>query len=305
MENVYRLRPMVAARLFAEILALAILVLLPLFLLVNGVFLRLSMIARSLGIAVALVSLVILPAYGFITYKVVSSEDGLRTFSVFKKQVVLWKDVKSLKLKTSWGFRRYVVAASTGDLSFPIWLMDLRQLCESIRQRLLPKGLGGLLGGEGAGGPAPPKTFTLAPSAVVVQVVQMLGALFFVGLMWMFFVGMQAHSGKPVDPSDRLTMLGACVIFSLFIVARVLFYLVSPWKVVVDATGLQIATCYNSKQYPWSSLKGLGASPFLLPEGLLLKTGGVPVIICDQLDAFDELQDELLKRMPPAPVPQK
>jgi hypothetical protein len=303
MDNVYRLKPMVAARLLAEVTALVILVLLPLLVMLGGKFWQLSMMARALGITVSLVSLCILPAYGFVTYKVLADELGLHTFSLFKKQIAAWPEIKTIKLKTSWGWRRYVVDAAGGELSFPIWLMNVRQLCETIRSRLPNRG--STLGASAGGGVSAPKIFTLAPSAVAVQIAQMAGAMLFIALMWVFLANMGGPAHRPVDPSDRMTMLAACIIFTLFLLARLAFYLLCPKLVLCDSTGLQLQTWFSERSCTWAKMKALSAAPFLLPEGLLITTDRWPLLIGDQLDAFDELQEELLKRLPPKPVAQK
>jgi len=302
MDNVYRLKPMVAARLLAEVTALGILVLLPLLVMLSGQFWHLSMMARALGITVSLVSLCILPAYGFVTYKVRADEAGLQTFSLFKKQFAAWPEIKTIKLKTSWGWRRYVVEAAAGELNFPVWLINLRELCELIRTRLPNRG--STLGVSAGGGVSAPKIFTLAPSAVAVQIAQTAGATIFIALMWVFLANMGGPAHRPVDPSDRMTMLAACLIFTLFLLARLAFYALCPKQVLCDSNGMQLQTWFSARSCPWAKMKGMGASPFLLPEGIVITTdGGTPLLIGDQLDAFDELHDELMKRLPPKPVP--
>jgi hypothetical protein len=296
MEGVYKLKMMVAVRLAAEVTALLLLICVPLFSLLHGDLRHASAITRSLCIGMAVVSAMVLPAYGFITYKVQVTDNDLRTFSVFKKQFAIWSDMTTLQLRTSWGWRRYVVETVNGELTFTTWMNELPRLCETIRSRL-PNGGSAGIGGGGPGN----RVFNLAPSALVIQGLNVLASVAFIAICWLFFANLQGHSSH-ITQGDRVVILVACLIFTSVLMARIIFYVWAPRRVISDDAGLQVRGFFAEHTYPWSQIKSVHQAMFLLPEGLLIKTERGPFIIGDQLDAFDELQDELARHLPLPPV---
>jgi hypothetical protein len=299
-EKTYRLKPIVAARLLSEVSALVVLVCLPLFLLVHGDFFRISLASQALSVAVATAALLIMPAYGFVTYKVEVDEEGLKTFSLFKKQFARWQNINKLKLKTSWGFRRYVLdCQDEADISFPIWLHDVHGLCELIRARLPNRGASAEFAIEGG---STGKLFEQAGSATVIQFTRASANLMFIVLCWMFFVWLQSHSAATSE-GDRLFMLVAFILLSLFLLLRSAFLLMMPRRIITDDEGVEFTGHFYQRRMLWGSIHSVAPSFFLLPEGLLITTDQGFYLIGDQLDAFDELQDELVKRLPPPAVP--
>lgn len=293
----YKLKVMAAARLLAEITVLTVIACLPLILLWHGDFFKIAVPARILSGVGCAVCLILLPAYGFVTFKVRLNAEGIETFSLFRRQFASWSAVKSLQLRTAWGMRRYVVKTEEGveELTFPIWFNNLRELCRTIRARLPQSGSGGE-----PGGPPAPKVYRIAPSAVALQIVRLAAFLFIIVLFWQFALTMKSdahHSG------DHLFMLGICGLFSWYWLMQALMVVLSPSMLITDVDGLHFTNSLGQRTCPWTQLKGVGTAPFLLPEGIIVRTQTSLLFISDQLDAFDELQEDLLKRLPPVVVP--
>jgi hypothetical protein len=292
MNGVYNLKVMAAARLLAEVTVLVALVLVPVTLIFCGAYAHMPWQARGLSSVACAVAIILLSAYGFVTYRVKVSDDGIETFSAFRSQFLAWRNIKSLHLKTAWGMRRYLVKADEGmeDLTFPIWLNGVKLLCQSIRARL-PKGETG-----GAGGA---KVYRLAPSAVAVQLARLLGGLLIIGLFWQFALTMK-HD--PQHSADHIFMLGVCTIFSLFWLAHATMSIIAPNLLITDVDGLQLISVLGNHRLTWSQLRSMSPASFLLPEGLIVRTQSAFYFISDQLDAFDELEDDVAKWLPLPPV---
>lgn len=294
MQANYRLKPMVAARLFAEITVLTLLVFLPLGLWLHGDFSKISPITQGLIIAMTVVSLVVLPAYGFITFQVSCDNEGLRAISLFRKQMARWHEIEEIKLKTSWGVRRYVVKCGEGEVTFPVWLHNIQQLTEAIRSRLPNGGLPAF---------ASARTFVLDLPSLLIQFAKTIGAMLFVGLFWLFFA-QTGSGGKKLDPTDSMFILGACILFTLFLAARAVFVIMMPRRVQTDPEGISLSNIFFNRQLKWNEVKAVAQPLFFLPEGLLLKTARGPVFIGDQIEAFDELHEELGRKLAPDAVAQ-
>src|SRR5262249_49989272 len=102
MDEKYLLKPMAAARVLAEVSALIMMALLPAGFYLTGNFQTVSWQMRILLVLGSIVALCILPAYGFVTYKVQLTIDELSTSSLFKRQAARFADIKTLKLRSSW-----------------------------------------------------------------------------------------------------------------------------------------------------------------------------------------------------------
>lgn len=286
----YTLKTMVFVRMFAEISVFCVLVVLPLILLANGEFTKLPALIKSLLVVAGVIAALILPIYGLITYRVTVDTDGLRTIALFRKQFIRWEQITGLRLRTAFGWRRYVVISEHEDLSFPVWLTNINQLVEQIRAAL-PHG-GRMIAVDGA------KVFAQDRIGMAFTVFKLCIGLVFIFVFWMFYADLQTHRSKNADPSDAMVILAGCVIFTAVMLWRSFVIVMMPRMVSTDAGGITFRTWFKRAMVPWSDVTALAQPFFLLPEGIVIKMKEGELLIGNELDAFDELQDELRDRVP-------
>src|SRR5215470_610973 len=113
---------MVIVRILAELTVLIVLVSLPFAFTSVGKFAALPPGGKVLLIALSVLSALLLPFYGFITFLVRLDDAGLCFRSLFRKQVCKWSDIKGLSRRATFGWLRYVVEVEGGDVTFPVWL---------------------------------------------------------------------------------------------------------------------------------------------------------------------------------------
>jgi hypothetical protein len=288
----YTLKTMVFIRMFAEVSVFCVLVAAPVITMVNGQFPKLPGLIQSLLVVAAIVALLILPVYGFITYRVSVDVDGLRTIALFRQQFVQWDRITGLRLRTAFGWRRYVVIAQDDSVSFPIWLTNIDQLVEQIRT-VLPQG-GRMVAVAGA------KVFAQDTIGTAFTIFKLIIGIGFIFIFWTFYIYLQSHRSKHADPSDALVILGGCSIFTALMLWRSYVIVMMPRMVSTDADGITYRTWFKHSMLPWSDVTGLAPPFFLLPEGIVVKSKKGQLLIGNELDAFDELQDELRERAPAA-----
>lgn len=274
------------ARLFAEMTACLIVIALPV---VAALPIHKYAIAPTTMAALILLAVgagVLLPSYGFITYKVKVDDDGLQLLSAFKKQVVAWQQMQSLGLKTSFGWRRYVITTDGESASFPIWLANVTELVHLIRARLPNRGMSAA---------ARDRVFKQHPLGLVMQIGKLTATIGFIGLFWYFFVTMLKR--PPKEATDIAIIFGACVVLTVLMLWRIWLIAFMPRRVEVSDEGLFLDTWFFKKPVAWSETKKVNAPPMILPEGELLSTKGGWFLLSADLEAFDELQYEVSRRL--------
>lgn len=282
----FNLKPLVVARLFAEMTACVIIIALPV---VAALPIHKYTIAPTTMAALILLAVgagVLLPSYGFITYKVKVDDQGLQLLSAFKKQVVEWQQIKSLGLKTSFGWRRYVIATDGDSASFPIWLGNVMELVNIIRSSLPDRGISAA---------ARERVFKQHPIGLVMQIGKLLLTVGFIALFWYFFATMLKR--PPKEQMDVAIIFGACLILTALMLWRVWLIAFMPRRVEVSDEGLVLDTWFFKKPVSWSETKKVNAPPMILPEGELLSTKGGWFLLSADLEAFDELQYEVSRRL--------
>lgn len=282
----FNLKPLVVARLFAEMTACLIVIALPV---VAALPIHKYAIAPTTMAALILLAVgagVLLPSYGFITYKVKVDDDGLQLLSAFKKQVVAWQQMQSLGLKTSFGWRRYVITTDGESASFPIWLANVTELVHLIRERLPNRGMSAA---------ARERVFKQHPLGLVMQIGKLTLTIGFIGLFWYFFGTMLKR--PPKEATDVAIIFGACVILTVLMLWRIWLIAFMPRRVEVSDEGLFLDTWFFKKPVAWSETKKVNAPPMILPEGELLSTKGGWILLSADLEAFDELQYEVSRRL--------
>ncbi len=292
-ERVYRLKAMVLARLLAEVTVLLILVLLPPTLLLLNRFAELPYYVKMILPVLSIIALCVLPGYGFVTCSVRVNEEGIATRALFKRQFACWDNIRTLALKTSFGWRRYTLSGQGVDMTFPVWLNEVRQLTEFIRARLPG-------GGRTAGGGE--RTYHQDIFSLLVQFLRLCANLVFIVIFWMFFRSLSAPGaaagGKGhLDPLDTWLILSACIVFTLIMVLRCVMIALMPRALTVGPDGIELRGLFFKRQFCWRDVKELSPPSFILPEGYLLKTRGGWFLLGESLELFDELQDELMRRL--------
>ena len=175
----YRLKSMVMARILAEMTVFLIMITLPLVAIAIGKFYEISIAWRVIICILPIISALFLPAYGFITWVVTVTDEGLVARSIFQKKKLLWNDLRSIKRRSNWNWQRYVVEGENGDLSFPIWLKDADKLVSTIKSRLP---------GGGLSKPNPfPKIFSGSNRAVLSVCKSIVVGIALVIVFWLFF----------------------------------------------------------------------------------------------------------------------
>lgn len=277
--RIYRLKFMVIVRILAEIAMLVILIILPFLLAVLGKLNALPLVAKVVFCAMASISALILPWYGFITWKVKTDEEGITSFTVFRRHFCAWQNIKGLVRKSNWNCPRFVVEATTGDVSFPVWLESLDELVASIRSRL-PQGI--VLFN-------PYRRFNQDPLMLIIQFLQALGSVLFLVVFWMFFAG----SLKSTNPVDSAILLAFCLLLTLALVWRTFMVVLMPISVELTRTEVVINTCLFRRRLGWENVLQVGPSLPLLPEGFVIKTRQGSFLIGNGMDRSDELEQAI------------
>lgn len=278
----FTLKPLVVARLLAEISACIIVIALPV---VAVTPLNKYVLAPTTMAALVLLSIAaafLLASYGFITYKVAVGEDGLKLLSAYKKQEVAWSEMTSLGLKTSFGWRRYLIATTGDSATFPIWLTNVQELVQIIRSRLPNRGRSEA---------ARSRVFRQHSVGLVMQLGKLVLTVGFIILFWWFFVSLVKSARH--DQGDIAIILGACLILTLLMLWRIWLIVFMPRSVELTDDGLRFTTWFFERPALWSETRLVNAPPLLLPEGELLKTPAGWFLLSADLEAFDELQYEV------------
>ncbi len=289
----YHLKSMVGIRMLAETTVLIILISLPIILWFTGQFSKMLLLTQILVAACALVAVILLSAYGFVTYKVVIDLDGLRAISLFRKQFMGWDEMLSLRLRTAFGWRRYVIVAEKDEVSFPVLLTNVDELVEQIRARL-PRG-GRMAAVSGA------KVYAQDAFGATFRMVGLISGVAFIVLFWAFFAYLETHKtvgAKPPDPADAMIILAACVLFTAAMSFRSFKIVMMPQVVSTDSSGVTLQSWFGRRQFAWLELKTIQPPLFFLPEGIVVKTTKGSYFIGNELDAFDELEEEMRSHLP-------
>lgn len=294
-EQKFTLKPMVIGRLFAEMTVLVVLIFVPIVTQLTGHLDKAVFHVKAMLWGMALIAAVVLPSYGFITWQVLLNSYGINSRSLFKRQQLPWDGMKGLKLKTSWGWRRYVVEHKDGALTFPVWFGGIKELTQTIRGRLAGGGSGGAGNGTGSGGT---KKYSQDIVNMLIQFGKLLISLAFIGLFWLFFASLQKAQAGKADKSDFYIILAMCILLTLVMVLRCIVIALMPKSVTVDPEALTLQTLFSSHRIAWADVTAITAPLFFLPPGLFLKTKRGWYLIGEQLEAVDELEEDLAKRLP-------
>ncbi len=275
---------MVIARILAEVSVCLILAILPIVLLITGHLAKLSITIKVVLFSLSIIGALFIPAYGFVTWLVEVSPEGLSTHSLFNQQRCRWSEIKKIKRRSNWNWLRYVVEHEGGELSFPVWLKDCDKLVAIIR---------GHLGGPG-GMPMVHnmiRAFSQDPISIIFQLFQTVGGIGIVVVFWFFFADIGKQSST--NSSDSLFVLAFCLILTALCVWRSVTVALMPRMVQLTPTDLVIRTFFFSRQINWQDVKSIGASMPIMPEGYTVKTAKGSFLIGNGMDSMDELVEAI------------
>ena len=280
---------MVAARLCAEASVFAALLALPLVLFVLGKLAALSIGSKLIVAILGLCGLVILPVYGFITFKVTVTEDKLTSHSLFQKESCQLSQIKGLTRRSNWNWIRYVLEFEGGDLSFPIWLKRCDELVVFVREQI-PAGAAGKRSPFG-------RQFKQDPVSITFQIGQATAGLVFIGVVW-FFACSLYHSGTAgISPADEGLVIAFAAIISAILLWRTFVVALMPARVELRGDELVLHTHFFEIKLPWAQVKSV-REPFpLLPEGFMLHTKKGSYLIGNGMDSADELSDAIREKI--------
>ncbi len=273
----YRLKSMVLARMLAELTVLFILFVLPGILMLTGQFQHASITGKVVLFSLSLVSAVILPAYAFITWRVKIDQNGLTTMSLAKKEHCAWSSIKRISRRSNWNWVRYVVEHQGGELSFPIWLNQVDDLLEIIRQHL-PKG-------SGANNPF--RKFSQDRISLIFQCVQAALGVGLVIVFWFFFAELAQR--QSTNQTDLSMVFVFCLIITIMFLWRTSVVFLMPKSVELTPSGIIIDTMLFSRRITWQNVLKITPSYPLLPEGFMLATERGSFLIGNGMDSADEL----------------
>jgi hypothetical protein len=291
----YRLKHIVAARLCAESSVFIIFLALPLVLLLLGKLGALSFSYKLIVSILGLCGLVMLPVYGFITFKVTVTEDELTTHSVLQRHSCLLSKIKGLTRRSNWNWIRYVVEFDGGELTFPIWLKKSDELVAIVRQRI-PEGFGGKRSVYG-------RRFKQDPVSIIFQVGQAVAGLVFIGVVWLFAASLY-HSGTTgITAADEALVVAFALLASAILLWRTIVVALMPASVELGRDQLILYTFFFEKKLPWAEIKAV-KEPFpILPEGFMVHTKRASFLIGNGMDSADELAAAIKEKI--AQLPEK
>lgn len=278
---------MVLVRMLSEVTLFLAFMASPVVLLALGKFMQLSMPGRAVFVTLAVIGLVLLPVYGFITWQVKTDPLGITAVSLFKKQTCEWSLVRGLSRRSSWNWLRYVVETQEGEISFPVLLKDCELLVDDIRGRLPMPGPATRNAGS-------TKHFEHDRVAAIWQVLQIFYGFVFIGITWTFFANIHAKSS-----GDWWSLLAFCVAVSVLLLWRTVVVALMPRSVKVTDDALTMRNFFFERSFAWSDLRGLKASSPFLPEGFEIKTRRMAYLVGSNMNEADELQEILLRKIPP------
>lgn len=284
----YRLKTMVFARLFAELTVMIIFILLPLALLLTGQFALMPATAKAVILTICILSVLLLPAYAFITWSVKVDHEGITAIAPARKQNCSWSSIKRITRRSNWNWVRYVIEHENGELSFPIWLKDCDELVEEIKKKL-PRGAGD------AGSLPMFRKFSQDPISMFFQLLQAGLGIALVVVFWLFF-GELTHE-KTTSRIDSLIVLGFCLIVSALFLWRTFVVLLMPKSVRLTGQDVIVETMFFCKNIPWPEVEKVAPALPFLPEGFMLATKRGSYLIGNGMNSLDELVESLKKRL--------
>lgn len=278
----YKLKPIVMARLLAELTVVAILALAPALLLIAGQFMSLEWPLKIILIFLSVIATLIFAGAMQIPWKVAIDDKAITVVAPARKTTIAWEKIERLQLATSWGWRRYLIVHEGGTASFPAWMNNLSALVEQIRSRLPNRGMA-IHAGD--------RIFRVQTVTLSIEFLKSMAGVGLAALLWSFLFSM-ARTAK--NQEDVIIIGIASLIVSLLALGRLFFSLTMPFIVRVEPDGLRLRSSIGGSQLKWQEISSVELPFFALPEGIVLKAGKRRILVPAAIEAFDELE-ELIK----------
>lgn len=278
---------MALLRLLSEVALWVILIGIPPALLLLGRMQTLPFAGKVVFSAMAVIALVLLPFYGFVTYQVRTDQQGITSTALFVKHFCAWEKVRSLARRSTWTWLRYVVEFEGGELSFPVMLKNCDALVDEIRAHLP----------QGAPSHNPFRVFRIDGAAMILQVLQALYGLIFIAITWSFFAAL-THSNNS-NLSDTSMILAFCLVATGILLWRTVMVLLMPRSVQVKPDELVVSTYFFEKNVPWDAVLTVKQPSPFLPEGFILKTKSGSFLVGSHINSADELQETIKQHVAP------
>ncbi len=288
MKRTYRLKPMVVARLLVEVTVLSMVVLGTLLMCAFGLFehLALPWFAKPAAIAATVVAAFLLPFYGFITARVSVKESGFKTWALFERKWVEWQSIRDLKLRSGWGWRRYVVTFNGDVATFPIWLDQVGDLVATVRS-YLP---------AGSSKRDTERAYDEPLSACIIRYAGVVLCALFAFLFWMFAISITSSSSSGAE--DRAIVVVAAVLVTVWVSWRAVFsVLLAPRCVRLKKEGLTFRVFTREETLRWDEVQKLRPTSLLLPEGFILQTTRTRLLLSNRLDDYDLLLEAIQEKL--------
>lgn len=285
-KNIYRLKTMAGVRVLSEVVALIFLICLPFVLLLTGVFTSLDLVVKLAVAFTSVFSVLLLPAYGFITWQINILETGLEGWSLIKRRKINWVDLKKLTRKGNFNWQRYVLEYEGGDMTFPLLFERSDELISRIREHL-PQDLSPVAAG--------PRVFRQDSISYLMQFLQVLFGLILSGTAGFF--ASHLLSGANASIWDSLLVMIFALLINLCMFYRAVVVALMPRIVVIDQDYFEMETLFFKKKMGWQKIERLEASNLLLPEGFLLDTREGTFLIGTGFDELDDLVVQVKKKL--------
>jgi hypothetical protein len=286
MKAVYRLKRAVLVRFVAEVIVALACGILPLIACFNGFYSHHPWFVRPALLSLCLIAWVVLPFYGFITLFITADDPGITLRSLCKRKFCPWDEMKSIVLRSTWRWRRYVVTTAGGaELNIPTWLNAYESLIERIREKI-PGGLE----------PAIPKTrFRNNTYSVVTQIGKSVLGLVFCVFVWVFAI----CTFLPKSPNlfDRTFVIVFALLVSAIFCIRTFFLVLMPVQLETSDTEISLQSVFYKLKLPWSEIRKVISAPPWLPEGHVIKTKRGDFFIAESIDSCDELIKQIEKNV--------
>ena len=281
----YSLKAIVLARALAEMTVLTILTILPIALFATGHFFAVNIILRAGVTILALLSLVGLWGFGQIAFKVVVTDSGLTTQSIFRKHFLKWTQILLLKQRNRLGWKEYSLVHASGEVSFPCLLKAAPQLVETIRSRLPDRGRS-TTGAE--------QLYRVGAITLVQEIAKLILQAGFAGLIFCFYETLKLEGKSSLE--DILFVLALAVMVSAVVAWKLIQFLQLPVTVQLQKEGMTLKGIFRSAIISWSDIKKVANSGLMHPEGLLIRTDKHNYLIANTVDCWDELSEEIQLR---------
>ncbi len=284
MRTVYKLKPVVAIRITAEAIAVLFCAIFPLIGYSCGYFNALPWFAKLVPLVVCVIGCILTPFYGFITWSVITTDEGITAISLFKRPFCKWQDLESLKRRTLLNQVRYSISTNTGqELNFPIWLAHCDQLIQEIRSHIP--------GGLEAVSTSATRSFRNSVTGMIFQLIQSCLGLSFAIFVWYFLF--TSLFLKPGSIPDRILVCVFAAVLTGIFLWRAFVVILMPTYVETSPQTLLLKTLFGTTEMSWDDVTGLSLSPPYLPEGFVVKTKRGQFLMPGTLESCDELKTQI------------